>query len=61
MKKIKKSPKNFYQAKLLQEFNLLKSEEAMREVLEYTRFVKEEERELQRLKYQENISLAKTE
>lgn len=60
MKKIKKSPKNFYQAKLLQEFNLLKSEEAMQEVLEYAKFVRQEEKELQRLKYQQNILSIKT-
>jgi len=44
MKKPKKNPKNHYQIKLLQEFDLLKSKEAMQEVLEYTRFVREEER-----------------
>ena len=52
MKKIKENPKNFYRAKLLQEFDLLKSEEAMQEVLEYTKSVREEEKELLKLKYQ---------
>jgi len=50
MKKSKKNSKIHYQTRLLQEFNLLKSEEAMREVLEYTRFVKEQERELEKLR-----------
>lgn len=49
MKKQKKNPKDRYQARLLQEFDHLKSEEAMLEVLQYTRFVREEEKELEKL------------
>ncbi|MCD6317517.1 hypothetical protein J7M02_00430 [Candidatus Aerophobetes bacterium] len=49
MKKSNKNPKNQYRIKLLREFDLLKSEESMREVLEYTRFIKEQERELEKL------------
>ena len=49
-KKSNKNPKNFYRIKLLQEFDLLKSEEAIQEVLEYVRFVREEEKELQKFK-----------
>lgn len=49
-KKSNKNPKNFYRVKLLQEFDLLKSKEAMQEVLEYVRFVREEEKELQKFK-----------
>ena len=37
MKELNKNPKNRYRVKLLQEFDLLKSEEAIQEVLEYTR------------------------
>jgi len=59
MRKPKKNPKNFYQLKLLHEFDLLKSKEAMQEVLEYTRFVREEEKELEKLNYQKNTSLTK--
>jgi len=44
-KKSNKNPKNFYRVKLLQEFDLLKSEEATQEALEYVRFVREEEKE----------------
>ena len=54
MKKPKKNPKNQYRIRLLQEFDLLKSEEAMQEVLEYTRFVREEEKELEKLNYRQN-------
>lgn len=43
---------NFYRLKLLREFEQLRSEEAQREVLEYARFIKEEERELERLRLQ---------
>jgi len=50
MEKLNKSPKNRYRIRLLQEFNLLKSKEAMQEVLEYTRFIKEQERELERFR-----------
>lgn len=39
----------------------LKSEEAMQEVLEYVRFVKEEEKELEKLNYQQNTCLSKAE
>lgn len=49
-KKSNKNPKNFYRVKLLQEFDLLKSKEVMQEVLEYVRFVIEEEKELQKFK-----------
>jgi len=59
MKKPNKNPKNFYRLKLLNEFDLLKSKEAMQEVLEYVRFVREEERELEKLNYQKNTSLTK--
>ena len=59
MKELNKNPKYHYLVKLLQEFNLLKSEEAMQEVLEYTRFVREEEKELQKLNYQQNTPLSK--
>jgi len=52
MKKSKQNPKNFYRVKLLQEFDLLKSEEAMQEVLEYAIFVRQEEKELEKLNYQ---------
>jgi len=58
-KKSNKNPKYHYLVKLLQEFDLLKSEGAMQEVLEYTRFVREEEKELQKLNYQQNTLLAK--
>jgi len=44
MKKLKNNPKNFYRVKLLHEFDFLKSEEAMQEVLEYTRFIKQLEK-----------------
>jgi len=50
MKEPKKNPKYHYLVKLLQEFDLLKSQEAMQEVLEYTRFVRKEEKELEKLK-----------
>ena len=46
MKKLKKNSKIFYRGKLLREFDFLKSKEAMQEVLEYTRFIKEQEREI---------------
>ncbi len=59
MKELNKNPKYHYLVKLLQEFDLLKSEEAMQEVLEYTRFVREEEKELQKLNYQQNTPLSK--
>jgi len=59
MKVMNKNPKYHYLAKLLQEFDLLKSEEAMQEVLEYTIFVRQEEKELQKLNYQQNSSLGK--
>ena len=59
MRKPKKNPKNFYRLKLLHEFDLLKSKEAMQEALEYTRFVREEEKELEKLNYQKNTSLTK--
>ena len=49
MKESKEKSKYHYLVKLLQEFDLLKSEEAMQEVLEYTRFVREEEKELQKI------------
>jgi len=48
---MEKLNKNQYRAKLLQEFDFLKSKEAMQEVLEYTRFIKDQERELERLNY----------
>ena len=51
MKKSKKNPKNQYRTRLLQEFDLLKTKEVMQEVLEYTRFVREEEKELEKLNY----------
>jgi len=54
MEKSNKSPKNHYRIRLLQEFDLLKSKEAMQEVLEYTRFIKEQERELEKLDYRQN-------
>jgi len=54
MRKPNKNPKNQYRIKLLQEFDLLKSKEAMQEVLEYTRFVREEEKELEKLNYRQN-------
>lgn len=44
MKKSNKTPKNFYRVKLLHEFDLLKSREAMQEVLEYAQFVKQLEK-----------------
>lgn len=56
MKKPKKNPKDRYQARLLQEFGHLKSEEAMLEVLQYTRFVREEEKELEKLNSQQKAS-----
>jgi len=59
MKKSNKNPKNDYRIKLLREFDLLKSQEAMQEVLEYTIFVRQEEKELQKLNYQQNSSLGK--
>jgi len=54
MRKSNKNPKNSYRIRLLQEFGLLKSKEAMQEVLEYTRFIKEQERELEKLNYWQN-------
>jgi len=57
MEKSNKNPKYHYLVKLLQEFDLLKSEEAIQEVLEYTRFVREEENDLQKLTYQQNTPL----
>jgi len=59
MKALNKNPKYHYLVKLLQEFDLLKSEEAMQEVLEYTRFVREEEKELEKLNYQKTPLLLK--
>jgi len=59
MTKANKSSKTRYRAKLLEEFNLLKSEEAMQEVLEYARFISQEEKELQKLNYQQNSPLGK--
>lgn len=56
MRQLNKNPKYYYRVRLLREFSLLKTEEAMQEILEYTRFVKEEEKELQKLKYQQNTS-----
>lgn len=50
MKKSTKTPKNFYRVRLLHEFDLLKSREAMQEVLEYARFIKQ----LEKLDYQQN-------
>jgi len=50
MKKSNNNPKYYYRIRLLREFDLLKSEEAMQEVLEYTKFIKGQERELQELK-----------
>lgn len=44
MRKTNKNPKNYYRIKLLREFDRLKSEEALQEVLEYTRFIREEEK-----------------
>jgi len=52
MKKLKNTPKNSYRVKLLHEFDLLKSREAMQEVLEYARFIKHSEK----LNYQQNKS-----
>lgn len=43
-------PKYRYRLKLLREFDFLKSEEAMQEVLDYTKFTKEEEKSLEKLK-----------
>jgi len=57
MKKSNKNPKNDYRIKLLREFDLLKSQEAMQEVLEYARFISQEEKELQKLNYQQNRPL----
>ena len=59
MKKLKKNSKYHYLVKLLQELDLLKSEEAIQEVLEYTRFVRREEKELQKIKLPKNTSLTK--
>ena len=59
MKELNKNPKYHYLVKLFQEFDLLKSEEAMQEVLEYTRFVREEEKELEKLNYQKTPLLLK--
>ena len=59
MKKSNKNPKNDYRIKLLREFDLLKSQEAMQEALEYTLFVRQEEKELQKINYQQNSSLGK--
>jgi len=56
MKKLKQNSKYHYLAKLLHEFDLLKSEEAVQEVLEYTRFVREEEKELQKIELSRKIS-----
>ena len=59
MKALNKNPKYHYLVKLFQEFDLLKSEEAMQEVLEYARFVREEEKELEKLNYQKTPLLVK--
>lgn len=48
----KKILKNYYRGKLLEEFNLLKMEDSMQEVLEYAKFIKEQEKELQKLNRQ---------
>ena len=55
MKKLKNNPKNLYRVKLLHEFDLLKSREAMQEVLEYARFIKQ----LEKLNDQQNKALMK--
>jgi len=55
MKKLKNTPKNSYRVKLLHEFDLLKSREAMQEVLEYARFIKQ----LEKLNDQQNKALMK--
>ncbi|MEA1964284.1 MAG: hypothetical protein U9O41_04055 [Candidatus Aerophobetes bacterium] len=60
MKELDKTPKNRYQIKLLREFDLLKLKEAIQEVLEYTRFVKEEEKKLLNIRCQQNIPFIKT-
>lgn len=54
MKKSNKNPKNLYRLKLLQEFDRLKSEEALQEVLEYTKFIRGEEKSLEKLKSPES-------
>lgn len=59
MKELDKTPKNRYQIKLLREFDLLKLKEAIQEVLEYTRFVKEEEKKLLNIRCQQNIPFIK--
>ena len=50
MKQPSKNPKNQYRIKLLQEFDRLRSEEAIQEVLEYVKYVREEEKELLKFK-----------
>jgi len=49
MKKSNKNLKNRYRVRLLQEFNRLKSEGSMVEVLEYIRFIREQEKQLEKL------------
>lgn len=49
MAKANKNSKNRYRTKLLQEFNHLKLEGSMLEVLEYIRFIREDEKQLQKL------------
>ncbi len=50
MKQSDKNPKYYYRVRLLREFDFLKSREAMQEVLEYIKFIKEEEKILQKIK-----------
>jgi len=45
--------KDYYRQRLLEEFNFLKLEDSMQEVLEYVKFIKEQEKELIKLYYQE--------
>jgi len=59
MEKLNKNPKNQYRIKLLREFDRLESKEAIQEVLEYARYVREEEKELQKLNYRQNTSFSK--
>jgi len=49
MKKSNKNLKTRYRAKLLEEFNRLKLEGSMVEALEYIRFIREEEKQLEKL------------
>lgn len=60
MKKINKNPRYYYKIKLLQEFDQLKDPESQLEVLEYTRFIKDLEKQERKLRKQTSTALNRT-